>query len=142
MKHFILLALLFTLTYASNSETESSINDDNLTVPTSESFLSSVEYGRMLYKRPRGISCAQCHGKTGKGGKKIAKYYDKNQNPKLLKEVDIRAYSFEALKASLKNEYRENNRSKPHKIMPMYYLTDEEVQAIFEYLQYVNQKKN
>jgi len=106
-----------------------------------ESFLSSVEYGRMLYKNPRGISCTKCHGEMGKGGQKIAKYYDKQKNPKILKGVDIRSYSFEDLKASFKNQYRVNNRRKAHKIMPMYYLTDEEVHAIHDYLQYNYEKE-
>lgn len=127
---------------ASNEENITNIQEENLTVATSESFLSSVEYGRMLYKNPRGISCSQCHGKEGKGGQKIAKYYDKKKNPKLLKGVDITSYSLKDLKASLKNQYRENNQRKRHKIMPMYYLTDEEIQAIFDYLQYSNKQKN
>ncbi len=105
-----------------------------------ESFLSIVEYGRMLYKNPRGISCRQCHGVAGRGGQKIAKYYDKHKNPKLLRGVDIRNYSFEDLNASLNNEYKENNRTKRHKIMPMYYLTDEEVKAIYTYIQETNKK--
>ncbi len=105
-----------------------------------ESFLSTVEYGRMLYKNPRGISCQQCHGVAGRGGQKIAKYYDKHKNPKLLRGVDIRNYSFKELKDSLNNEYKENNRTKRHKIMPMYYLTDEEVKAIYTYLQERNKK--
>lgn len=146
MKHLIIITLLFLSAHATQNDSSNTINsntqEDNLSVETSESFLSSVEYGRMLYKNPRGISCAQCHGKTGKGGKKIAKYYDKNKNPKLLKEVDITSYTLEELKASLRNEYREKNRIKYHKIMPMYYLTKEEVQAIFDYLQYANQDQS
>ena len=137
MKHLLLLLPLFLFaTEDANLSTE----DINQTVETQESFLSSVEYGKMLYKNPRGISCSQCHGKEGKGGQKIAKYYDKKKNPKLLKGVDITSYSLDDLKASLKNEYRENNRRKRHKIMPMYYLTDEEVEAIFNYLQESNKE--
>ena len=105
-----------------------------------ESFLSAVEYGRMLYKNPRGISCQQCHGVAGRGGQKIAKYYDKHKNPKILRGVDIRDYSFEELRDSLNNEYKENNRTKRHKIMPMYYLTDEEVKAIYTYIQDTNKR--
>jgi cytochrome c553 len=122
---------------------DSDYTEDNSSaseVETQESFLSSVEYGRMLYKNPRGISCSKCHGDMGKGGQKIAKYYDKHKNPKILKGVDIREYSLEDLKASFKNQYRENNRRKAHKIMPMYYLTDEEVKAIYDYLQYNYEK--
>jgi len=135
VKHLIFLTLLFFFSYASQE-------DENLTIETSESFLSSVEYGRMLYKNPRGISCSQCHGKTGKGGQKIAKYYDKKKNPKLLKGVNITDYSLKDLKMSLRNEYREHKKRKRHKIMPMYYLTEEEIQAIFDYLQYSNKQEN
>ncbi|NEW59870.1 c-type cytochrome [Sulfurovum sp. bin170] len=111
------------------------------TTETADSFLLEVEYGEMLYDNPRGISCSKCHGKGGKGGQKIAKYYDQYKNPKILKGLDITGYSFEELKASLKNRYRdENNRRVRHKIMPMYYLTDEEVKAIYSYLQDVKEK--
>ena len=136
MKHLLLLLPFFL--FASNENNTSF--DSNQSIETSESFLSIVEYGRMLYKNPRGISCSQCHGKEGKGGQKIAKYYDKNRNPKLLKGVDIRAYSLDDLRASLQNQYRENNRRKRHKIMPIYYLTNEEVEAIYYYLQERNKK--
>lgn len=136
MKLLILLSLFTLSSHASNS-----IEEENLTVETSESFLSSVEYGRLLYKNPRGISCSQCHGKTGKGGQKIAKYYDKKKNPKLLKGVNITTYSLDELRASLSNQYRENHKRKYHKIMPMYYLTEKEIQAIFDYLQYSNKQK-
>jgi len=135
LKHLLLLLPLFLFAVDDNNVT---VEENNETVETQESFLSSVEYGRMLYKNPRGISCSQCHGTGGKGGQKIAKYYDKNRNPKLLKGVDITTYSFADLKASLNNQYRENNRRKPHKIMPIYYLTDNEVEAIYHYLQESN----
>ena len=135
MKHLLLLLPLFLF---ATEDVNLSTEDINQTVETQESFLSSVEYGKLLYKNPRGISCSQCHGKEGKGGQKIAKYYDKKKNPKLLKGVDITSYSLDDLRASLKNEYRENSRRKRHKIMPMYYLTNEEVEAIFNYLQESN----
>jgi len=110
--------------------------DENDSIDTQESFLSSVEYGRMLYKNPRGISCAKCHGKKGQGGQKIAKYYDRDKNPKILKGVNITTYSLSDLKASLINQYKEKGRRKRHKIMPIYYLTNEEIEAIYNYLQY------
>ena len=140
MKILIFLSLFILSIQASHAQNSTALQEDNSTVETQESFLSSVEYGRMLYKNPRGISCSQCHGEEGKGGQKIAKYYDKKRNPKLLKGVDITSYSLQDLEASLKNEYRENNKRKRHQIMPMYYLTDEEVQAIYDYLQYSNEK--
>ncbi|MCH9741102.1 MAG: cytochrome c [Epsilonproteobacteria bacterium] len=106
-----------------------------------ESFLLEFEYGRMLYNNPRGISCSKCHGKEGQGGHKIAKYYDKDKNPKILKGVDITGYSLKDLEASLSNRYRDkNNRRVKHKVMPMYYLTKEEINAIYTYLQEVKNR--
>ena len=37
---------LFTILYAKNDEW----------------FITNLEYGKMLYNNPRGISCAKCHG--------------------------------------------------------------------------------
>ena len=95
----------------------------------------------MLYKNPRGISCAKCHGKEGKGGAKIAKYYDNDRNPKILKGLNILDYTLDELRASLKNNYRDkNNRRVKHKIMPMYYLTEGEIKAIYSYLQHIKKR--
>lgn len=126
--YFGYLTVLFPLILGASNASENNSTAEN------ESFLSTLEYGKMLYKNPRGISCSKCHGREGRGGKKIAKYYDKNQNVKLLKSINITNYSLKDLNASLSNQYRENKRRKRHKIMPMYYLTDEEVLAIFTYL--------
>jgi len=137
----LLLLLLPLLLF---SEQENNFSKENATITQTsiienntsqdESFLSDIEYGKMLYVNPRGISCAKCHGKNGKGGQKIAKYYDQNKNPKLLKGVDITAYSFEDLNASLQNRYKENNHYRRHQIMPIYYLTLQEVQALYSFL--------
>ena len=97
----------------------------------------------MLYKNPRGISCAKCHGREGRGGAKIAKYYDENRNPKILKGVNILDYTLEELTASLSNRYRDKKKNKrvKHKVMPMYYLTKSEIEAIYSYLQQVKSRK-
>ncbi len=117
---------------------------DNLTnnkQQDNDSFLLEIEYGRMLYNNPRGISCSKCHGKEGKGGQTIAKYYDKYSNPKLLKGINITGYAFSELKASLANKFKDkNNHRVRHKIMPIYYLTDTEIEAIYKYLKSVNEK--
>jgi mono/diheme cytochrome c family protein len=133
----ILLSSIFLL--ASNNISTS--NENNATEEKNdESFLSLFEYGKMLYQNPRGISCTKCHGQTGKGGKKIAKYYDKHRNVKLLKSTNITNYSLKDLTASLKNQYRKNGRRQRHRIMPMYYMTEQEILAIFTYLNSKNPK--
>jgi mono/diheme cytochrome c family protein len=142
LRPHILLLLILSLSFFANSG--NNINTEHnktLSQAQEESFLSLLEYGKMLYNNPRGISCTKCHGKTGKGGEKIAKYYDKHKNVKLLKSINVTNYSLKDLTASLNNQYRENGRRKRHKIMPMYYLTTDEVLAIFTYLQDQNKKK-
>lgn len=138
----LLTLLLSIFLFTENSLAD---EDNNLTatsdIKTEESFLLEVEYGKMLYNNPRGIPCSKCHGREGRGGQKIAKYYDKDKNPKILKGVDITGYTIKQLDASLKNRYRDkNNRRVRHKIMPMYYLTLEEVKAIYTYLKEVEHR--
>jgi mono/diheme cytochrome c family protein len=99
-----------------------------------EDFISHYEYGQMLYNNPRGVSCAQCHGKSGEGCT-IVKFRD-THGKQALKGPDIRTYSLESMIGSV-NSY--------HPVMPRYYLTDEEVKAIYDYLQeknvdYLNKK--
>ena len=93
-----------------------------------EDFISHYEYGEMLYNNPRGVSCSQCHGKMGEG-KVIVKYQDIDEK-KVLKGADIRTKTLKEMIISV---------SSYHKVMPRYYLTDEEVKAIYDYLQKKNQ---
>jgi mono/diheme cytochrome c family protein len=92
-----------------------------------EDFISQYEYGGMLYANPRGVSCSQCHGKSGEG-QTIVEFRDIH-GKQALKGSDIRRNTLDDMIKAV-NTY--------HKIMPRYYLTDEEVKAIYDYLQ----KKN
>jgi len=93
-----------------------------------EDFISHYEYGEMLYNNPRGVSCSQCHGKTGEG--KVIVHYQDIHGKAVLKGADIRSKTLKEMIISV-NSY--------HKVMPRYYLTNEEVQAIYDYLQKKNQ---
>jgi len=89
-----------------------------------EDFISHYEYGQMLYNNPRGVSCAQCHGESGEG-KVIVEFRDIHGR-QALKGPDIRLNGLAKMIASV-NSY--------HPVMPRYYLTDEEIKAIYDYLQ-------
>jgi len=93
-------------------------------VAAQEDFISHYEYGEMLYHNPRGVSCAQCHGEGGEG-KVIVEYRDIH-GKNALKGPDIRLKSLEEMIRSV-NSY--------HPVMPRYYLTDEEVRTIYDFLQ-------
>ncbi len=92
-----------------------------------ESFISHYEYGQMLYENPRGVSCKQCHGESGEG--KIIVSYKDVDGQKVLKGKDIRNSSLQSMIKAV-NSY--------HQVMPRYYLTDEEVKAIYDYLREKN----
>ena len=99
-----------------------------LLLGANEDFISHYEYGEMLYNNPRGVSCSQCHGQNGEG-EVIVKYQDE-EGKKVIRGSDIRRKSLSTMTSSL-NSY--------HTIMPLYYLTDEEVKAIYDYIQKKNE---
>jgi len=93
-----------------------------------EDFISEFEYGQMLYKNPRGVSCASCHGDLGEGAY-IASIKDKNGTIDKYYGPDIRKLNFKIIKKAISNG---------GKIMPRYYLTDKEMEAIFKYIKIIN----
>ncbi len=99
-------------------------------------FITKLEYGKMLYNNPRGISCAKCHGENAQG-KVIAKYYIKKKKEKVLKILkapDITNVSFEKFQKKLFH--------KQLSVMPKYdYLTNKEINAIYLYIQSIRNKK-
>jgi len=99
-----------------------------LLLNANEDFISHYEYGEMLYNNPRGVSCSRCHGQKGEG-QVIVKYEDE-EGKKVIEGSDIRQKTFLEMTNSL-NTY--------HMIMPRYYLTDEEVKAIYDYIQKKNE---
>ncbi len=92
-----------------------------------ESFISDYEYGQMLYTNPRGVSCSQCHGSSGEG--QVIVQYTNISGKESIKGADIRKKTLHEMIVSV-NSY--------HKVMPRYYLTKDEVKAIYEYLQTIN----
>ena len=96
-----------------------------------EDFITDFEYGQMLYRDPRGASCAACHGETG-SGEVIGEYTDKQGRTILLSGPDIRQASLDKIRKSV---------HKGSGVMPRYFLTEEEIRTIHAYLQQVNRHK-
>ncbi len=127
------LIILFTTMFGANS------NFDN-------SFITKYEYGKMLYKNPRGISCNKCHGDDAKG--KVISTFTHIQNKKkytcTIKSADITDVSYELFQATLDPKL-EKPKKKFDKTqicekltygnsMPTYFLTNEELSSIYFYL--------
>lgn len=88
-----------------------------------EGLLSQNEYGKNLYENPRGIACNKCHGNNGEGSI-IARYKHKGVEKTLL-APRINNIEFSIFQRALR---------KQKGVMPVYYLTDEEITAIYMYL--------
>ncbi len=88
-----------------------------------DSFITEQEYAEHLYENPRGIGCDKCHGKRGEGSV-IARYKDKGKN-KELKTGEINSIDFEAFRLALQER---------RGVMPKYFLTAQEIKALYDYL--------
>jgi hypothetical protein len=95
-----------------------------------EEIISEFEYGQMLYNDPRGVSCMPCHGVKGEG-REIVKYREKGREFSL-SAPSIIDKSFQEYKMAI---------VKGPKIMPRYFLTDEELRAIYLYVEEANREK-
>ncbi len=89
-----------------------------------EGFITFKEYGKNLYENPRGIGCHHCHGTKGEGN--IIAHYKHKGNAKTLSAPAINRLEFNAFAKSLD--------SQKIGVMPRYYLTPKEIQAIYFYL--------
>ncbi len=85
-------------------------------------FISDLEYGMALYKNPRGIACAKCHGIKGEK-QEITFYYEKGEK-KILYAPKINHLDFKTFKDAFLGKG----------MMPKYNLNLEEIQAIYLYI--------
>ena len=88
-----------------------------------EGILSENQYGKNLYENPRGIACNKCHGNKGEGDI-IARYKHKGIEKTLL-APRINNLEFSTVAKALHTQKG---------VMPIYFLTDEEITAIYMYL--------
>mgnify|MGYP005847842037 CR=1 FL=1 len=89
----------------------------------SGSFITQKEYAAQLYKNPRGIGCQLCHGERGEG-RLIARYVHKKEKKAFLGPV-INKLDYGDFHRAL--NVRKNG-------MPRYFLTDDEIQALYLHL--------
>lgn len=83
-------------------------------------FITQKEYASQLFKNPRGIGCQHCHGESGEG-KLIANYTHKKK-PMSFSGPPINQISYKKFHKAL---------SRRLNAMPRYFLTDEEIEALY-----------
>lgn len=111
------------------------------------SFITKYEYGKMLYENPRGISCVKCHGEDAKG-KTIASFThirNKITYNCSIQSEDITNISYKDFVSTLdpdiekpKKKFKKDEICKKltyGNSMPTYFLTTQELDSIYFYLQ-------
>ena len=164
MKYIYVIFLLFNLSLFANEVEQNQLENKQPEVNEPEqkqqqdlidinnSFITKYEYGKMLYNNPRGIGCNSCHGNDARGRKMVDfkhQLLDKKVYNCTLVIPDIKNIDYETF--SLKVNSKKNLNLKFEKeqvceklihnanVMPTYFLVEEEIEAIFYYIQ--NMKK-
>ncbi|MDD4330266.1 MAG: hypothetical protein PHD79_09950 [Aliarcobacter sp.] len=164
MKYIYVIFLLFNLSLFANEVEQNQLENKQPEVNAPEqkqqqdlidinnSFITKYEYGKMLYNNPRGIGCNSCHGNDARGRKMVDfkhQLLEKKVYNCTLVIPDIKSIDYETF--SLKVNSKKNLNLKFEKeqvceklihyanVMPTYFLVEEEIEAIFYYIQ--NMKK-
>ena len=94
-------------------------------------FITKTEYAKMLYQNPRGIGCDKCEGSL------ISKYRHFDKKTKQVIDDELRAPQINNLDFKTFKEGVLSARS----VMPSYFLTDEEINLLYEYVINFNKDK-
>jgi len=101
----------------------------------------------MLYTNPRGIGCNTCHGKNAKGKKIVSfkhtynkKVYECKLTIPSIKNVDYKVFFTKVnAKKNKKIKFEKEEVCKKliyyANVMPTYFLVEEEIEAIYNYVQ-------
>jgi len=99
-------------------------------------FITDIEYGKMLYKNPRGIGCNRCHGDAGEGTT-IAEYKEFDRANKIYHDATLKAPQINRLSLQEFTDAITN----PKDVMPTYFLTKDEIIAIYKYIKEINEEE-
>ena len=164
MKYIYVIFLLFNLSLFANEVEQNQLENKQPEVNAPEqkqqqdlidinnSFITKYEYGKMLYNNPRGIGCNSCHGNDARGRKMVdfkhqlleKKVYNCTLVIPDIKNIDYETFSLKVntkKNINLKFEKEQVCEKLIHyaNVMPTYFLVEEEIEAIFYYIQ--NMKK-
>ena len=159
MKNVILVLLfLFSFSYAQEEQQPElreleqkpveQIKQPQDQLDINNSFITKYEYGKMLYNNPRGIGCNSCHGNDARGRKMVdfkQQLLDKKVYNCSLVIPDIKNIDYETFSAKVNSKKNPNLKFEKEQVceklihyanvMPTYFLVEEEIEAIFYYIQ-------
>ncbi|MCK5293122.1 MAG: hypothetical protein KAJ49_00605 [Arcobacteraceae bacterium] len=114
-------------------------------------FITKYEYGKMLYKNPRGISCEKCHGTDAKG-KLISRFVHIRKKIKyncIIESVDITTINYndfiiklDSTKKIKKIEFDKTqvcDKLVYGNTMPKYFLIKSEMDSIYYYITHIGE---
>ena len=146
MKFLLTIFLLININLLAQETTTATENMLN-PLDINNSFITKFEYGKMLYNNPRGIGCNSCHGDDAKG-KKIIDF--KQEHDKKIYNCDLSVPNIKDIDYAIFSE-KINSKKNPNKkfekeevcekliyyanVMPTYFLVEEEIEAIYYYIQ-------
>ncbi|EFU69623.1 c-type cytochrome [Aliarcobacter butzleri] len=125
----------------SNAFSEDELLDIN------NSFITKYEYGKMLFNNPRGIGCSKCHGDDARGRRIVdfKQEHDKQMFNCTLIAPDIKYVDYETFSKKVNSKKNENLKFPKEQVcdkliyyanvMPTYFLVEEEIEAIYYYIQ-------
>ena len=159
MKNVILILLfLFSFSYAQEEQQPElreleqkpveQIKQPQDQLDINNSFITKYEYGKMLYNNPRGIGCNSCHGNDARGRKMVdfkQQLLDKKVYNCSLVIPDIKNIDYETFSTKVNSKKNPNVKFEKEQVceklihyanvMPTYFLVEEEIEAIFYYIQ-------
>ncbi len=144
------IVLLYLLVFFSSLF---ALEDADLNIKVNNSFITKPEYGKMLYNNPRGIGCNTCHGNKA-SGKKIVTFKHEYKKKIYNCTLDIPSIVYTDYKVFFNKINRKKNMKKKFSkdeickkliykanIMPTYFLVEEEINAIYTYVNTLKKKK-
>jgi hypothetical protein len=157
---FILISFFYSFLYANEVEQnqlensqgikkiESTQTEQKQQVDINNSFITKNEYGKMLYNNPRGIGCNSCHGNDARG-RKMVNFKQETKDKKIyncsLIVPDIKNIDYQTFSAKINSKKNPNLKFEKEQVcekliyyanvMPTYFLVEDEIEAIYYYIQ-------
>lgn len=159
MKYIFIIFLFFYSTICAEEFEQNQLDEKSLDLTPPEqkttpieidinnNFITKNEYGKMLYNNPRGIGCNSCHGDNARG-KRIVNFkqeHDKKIYNCSLVAPDIKHIDYQTFYDKVNSKKNPNLKFEKEQVceklihyanvMPTYFLVEEEIEAIFYYIQ-------
>lgn len=148
MLKILFVVILFIVNLLGEEKvTTNQVTTNKDVIDIDNSFITKFEYGKMLYNNPRGIGCNTCHGEKAEG-KKMVNFKQEHDNKIYncsLVIPSITETDYETFYEKVNSKKNPNKKFEKEQVceklvyyanvMPTYFLVDDEIEAIYYYIQ-------